>query len=178
MKSKLHHLPFALMGILMLTCQLQEAMSQSVVDRIALKPGPEDMVLDTLHGEPALLISCCERREEDKTFGEMIRLNLLTEEQLIMERLNEPAEILFRPHGIYLDGDLLYVISHEKEPNDHPVLIYRVEGSQLHFVDLIRTPLHYNYRLHATKTFLISAILLHRFANIHYKLSPKNDMGC
>lgn len=144
MKNKSYPLLFAFAGIFMLSCILQEAISQSVVDRIALRPGPEDMVLDTLHGEPALLISCCERREEDKSFGEIVQLNLMTEEQLNMERLNEPAEIQFRPHGIYLDGDLLYVISHEKEPDDHPVLIYRVDGSQLHFVDLIRTPVQHS----------------------------------
>jgi hypothetical protein len=56
-----------------------------------------------------------------------------------MERHNEPEEILFRPHGIYLDGDLLYVISHEKEPDYHPILVYRVNGSHLDFMELINT---------------------------------------
>ncbi|MEA3461599.1 MAG: hypothetical protein U9R49_06950, partial [Bacteroidota bacterium] len=47
--------------------------------------------------------------------------------------------ILFRPHGIYLDRNLLYVISHEKEPDYHPVLVYKVHGTQLEFMELIHT---------------------------------------
>jgi hypothetical protein len=112
---------------------------QYVADKIPLKPGPEDMVLDTLNGEPGLLISCCGRREADKPYGEIVRYNLLSGEQLVLERRNEPEEILFRPHGIYLDGDQLYVISHEKEPDYHPVLVYRVYGDYLEFMDLIHT---------------------------------------
>ena len=84
------------------------------------------MVLDTIHGDPGLIISCCGRREADKPYGEILHYNLKSGKQVVMERLNEPEEILFRPHGIYLDEDLLYVISHEKEPDYHPVLVYRV----------------------------------------------------
>ncbi|MCK4990265.1 MAG: hypothetical protein KAS29_07250, partial [Bacteroidales bacterium] len=104
-----------------------------------MKPGPEDMVLDTLHGDPGLIISCCGRREADKPYGEMLWYNLNSGQQVVMERHNEPEEILFRPHGIYLDRDLLYVISHEKEPDYHPVLVYRVNGSHLDFMELINT---------------------------------------
>ena len=69
----------------------------------------------------------------------MVLYNLQSGEQVVMERLNEPEEILFRPHGIYLERDLLYVISHEKEPDYHPVLVYRVVGDRLDFVELIQT---------------------------------------
>lgn len=139
MKNKLRRLLFMFPLALILCCLEQTGLAQTVVDRIELKPGPEDMVLDTLHGTPTLIISCCGRREADKPFGEIVRLNLLTGKQELMERLNEPEDILFRPHGIYLDGDLLYVISHEKEPDYHPVLVYRVDGKQLDFVDLVFT---------------------------------------
>jgi len=97
------------------------------------------MVLDTLNGDPCLIISCCGRREADKPYGEIVRYNLLSGQQELMKRLKEPEDILFRPHGIYLDGDLLYVISHEKEPDYHPVLIYKVNGLHLEFVELIQT---------------------------------------
>jgi hypothetical protein len=97
------------------------------------------MVLDTLHGDPALLISCCGRREADKPFGEIVRYSLNTGKQVILERRKEPGEILFQPHGIYLDGDRLYVISHEREPDYHPVLIYRVFENHLEFLELIHT---------------------------------------
>jgi len=139
MKNRLRLLLFILPLAIILICQEQAGISQTVVDRIPLKPGPEDMVLDTLHGDPSLIISCCGRREADKPFGEIVLLNLLSGKQTLMERLNEPEDILFRPHGIYLDGDLLYVISHEKEPDYHPVLIYRVNGNQLEFVERVST---------------------------------------
>jgi hypothetical protein len=130
---------FALYFSLLLCFLIQEVSGQTIVDRIPLKPGPEDMVLDTLHGDPALIISCCGRREADKPYGEMLHYNLTSGKQMVMKRLNEPAEILFRPHGIYMDGDLLYVISHEKEPDFHPVLVYRIDGNHLNFVELIQT---------------------------------------
>ena len=114
---------------------------QTVVERIQVQAGPEDMVLDSSLVNPRLIISCCGRREAHKPYGEMVSLDLVTGEQYVMKRLGEPEGILFRPHGIYLDGDLLYVISHEKEPDYHPVLLYRVDGEQLHFVELIHTKL-------------------------------------
>jgi len=139
MRNILRCIAFKLPLSIILCCLAPQSMAQTVVDRIPLKPGPEDMVLDTLHGDPSLIISCCGRREADKPFGEMVLYNLLSGKQEIMERHNEPEEILFRPHGIYLDGDLLYVISHEKEPDYHPVLVYRLIDSQLEFVELIHT---------------------------------------
>jgi len=139
MKNKLRNIVFTLPLTIMLCCLAQQGMAQTVVERIPLKPGPEDMVLDTLHGDPGLIISCCERREADKPYGEMVLYNLLSGKQVVMERLNEPEDILFRPHGIYLERDLLYVISHEKEPDYHPVLVYRVDGTHLDFVELIHT---------------------------------------
>jgi hypothetical protein len=118
--------------------------AQAMVERIQVAPGPEDMVLDTSGASPRLLISCSARREVHKPFGGIISLDLLSGKQLPMERLNEPEGIRFHPHGIYLDGDLLYVISHEKEPGSHPVLVYRVEGNQLNFVDLVNTRLQHS----------------------------------
>jgi len=114
-------------------------LAQTGLERIQVQPGPEDMVLDSFQVSPRLIISCSGRREAHKPYGEMVSMDLRTGKQLTMKRLNEPGGILFRPHGIYLDGNLLYVISHEKEPDYHPVLVYRVDGDQLHFVELIHT---------------------------------------
>ena len=139
MKNSFIHIAFFLPLTMLFFCLAQQAIGQSIVERIPLKPGPEDMVLDTLHGDPGLIISCCGRRETDKPYGELIHYNLLSGKQQVMERLNEPADILFRPHGIYLDGNLLYVISHEKEPDIHPVLVYRIDGTLLEFVERIQT---------------------------------------
>lgn len=139
MKNSLLRIVFTLPLFLLLICIVSQAGGQSVVDRIPLKPGPEDMVLDSLHGEPALLISCCERRDPDNPYGEILHYDLRSGEQLVLERRNEPEEILFRPHGIFLDENLLYVISHEKEPDYHPVLVYRVYDNYLEFIELIQT---------------------------------------
>ena len=108
--------------------------------RIEVKPGPEDMVIDTLQEEPRLLISCSARREAQKPYGEIISHKLHSGIQQEMLRYNEPGNLLFQPHGIYLDRDLLYVISHEREPDYHPILIYRVHGDSLEFKELIDSP--------------------------------------
>lgn len=139
MKNSLQAFVFTPLLSLLLLCVVPQTMGQYIVDKIPLKPGPEDMVLDTLSGEPGLLISCCGRREADKPYGEIVRYNLNSGEQMVLERHNEPEGILFRPHGIYLDGNRLYVISHEKEPDYHPVLVYRVYGDSLEFMELIHT---------------------------------------
>jgi len=139
MKNKIPGQLIFLPLLFVFCCLAQLVSAQTVVERIPLKPGPEDMVLDTLHGDPVLLISCCGRREADKPYGEVLRYNLKSGAQELMERLNEPENILFQPHGIYLDGNLLYVISHEKEPDYHPVLVYRVNANKLEFVELIQT---------------------------------------
>lgn len=139
MKPRLLSILFTLLLGIISCCIPQPVVAQTVLERIQVQPGPEDMVLDTSRMGPRLIISCCGRREIHKPFGGMVSLDLRTGEQYVMKRMNEPEGILFRPHGIYLDGDLLYVISHEKEPDYHPVLLYRVDGKQLHFVEEIFT---------------------------------------
>jgi len=96
-------------------------------------PGPEDMVLDTVTGRPRLLISCTGRREEYKPYGEIEAFDLTSEKRTVLSRTGEPDALVFRPHGIYLDGNTLYVISHEHEPDDHPILIYTVLPDRLEF---------------------------------------------
>ncbi len=144
MKHRFVPLLFWLLPVMLSCCISQPVRAQTMVERIQVAPGPEDMVLDTSGANPRLLISCSARREAHKPFGDIISLDLHSGKQLPMERLNEPEGIAFHPHGIYLDRDLLYVISHEKEPDDHPVLVYRVEGNQLYFVDLIDTGLQHS----------------------------------
>lgn len=104
--------------------------------KIEVGPGPEDMVLDTME-TPRLLISCSARRDEYKPYGEIEALDLLSMERAILTRYKEPDTLLFHPHGIYLDGNMLYVISHEREPDFHPILIYRVHGDSLEFLELV-----------------------------------------
>ncbi len=109
-------------------------------ERIEVGPGPEDMVLDTLNGK-RLIISCSARRDEYRPYGEIEALDLLTMERKILIRHGEPDSLLFHPHGIYLAGDILYVISHEREPDVHPILIYRISSDSLEFIEGIFNPL-------------------------------------
>jgi hypothetical protein len=98
------------------------------------------MVLDARKGGARLLVSCTGRREAHQPYGEIEAIDLGTLKRSILARTGEPEDLLFRPHGIYLDGDMLYVISHEKEPGYHPILVYRVRGDTLVFTELIHTP--------------------------------------
>ena len=110
-------------------------------ERITVGPGPEDMVLDSLHGSPRLLVSCTGRREVHAPYGEIESLELSSGKRAILPRTGEPPELKFRPHGIYLDGQVLYVISHEREPDLHPVLVYRVREDRLEFMEKVTSPL-------------------------------------
>jgi len=115
--------------------------SYNTAQQIIVGDGPEDMVLDTQEGENRLLISCSNRRDDRPGFGEIVCLNLKTLRPDTLQRINEPGGIKFRPHGIYREGTNLFVISHENEPDDHIVIIYRINGIQLEFQDIVRSPL-------------------------------------
>ena len=129
------------MMILFQQCGKVPVSSELKSEKIEVGPGPEDMVLDTLHGEPRILISCTSRRDFQDPYGEIIAYYTGTGEQRKMVRTGEPPDLLFRPHGIYQEKDRLYVISHEQEPDDHPVLIYRILHDTLVLEEVIRTPM-------------------------------------
>ena len=110
------------------SCNMIPGIDPAVSKRTEVGPGPEDMVLDTIH-DPRLLISCTARRDSLMPYGEIEALELGTGSRISLVRHGEPSGLRFRPHGIYLDGTLLYVISHETEPDYHPILIYRVNDT-------------------------------------------------
>lgn len=117
---------------------------------IRVGPGPEDMVLDSLQGDPRLIISCAARREVHEPYGEIMAYDLESGRTTLLVRYHEPPGLRFRPHGIFLDRDMLYVISHEREPDYHPVLAYRLHGDSLEFRELIHTPLQHSPNALAT----------------------------
>ena len=78
MKSKPVSFLFTMTVTIMSCCILQSVQSQTVVERIQVPPGPEDMVLDTLPASPRLIISCSGRREAHKPFGEIVSMDLRT----------------------------------------------------------------------------------------------------
>ena len=130
-------------------CNQSPVQTEPAGERIVVGPGPEDMVLDTL-SNPRLLISCSARRDSQEPYGEIEALELPSMERKVLTRFNEPDSLVFRPHGIFLDRDVLYVISHEREPDYHPVFLYRVHGDSLEFLDLVHTPLQHSPNALAT----------------------------
>lgn len=120
-------------------CYKVPPLSNIQSEKIKVGPGPEDMVLDTLNGNIRLILSCCSRRESHPPYGEIIAYHPETDHQVELVRYNEPGTLLFKPHGIYLDRDMLYVISHEREPDYHPILVYQLHGDSLEFKELIHT---------------------------------------
>jgi len=140
MKATFNPLLLIVLLIFALSCTHEPLFFGESPERIQVGPGPEDMVIDSLFGPARLLVSCMGRREEHKPYGEIISYEFHSGIQKTMIRFNEPDDLKFKPHGIYLERDLLYVISHEKEPDYHPILIYRVHGDSLEFLELIHTP--------------------------------------
>jgi len=110
-------------------------------EKIIVGSGPEDMVPDTLNDTKRLLISCASRRDAQADFGEIVSYDLVSGKIDTLVRTNEPDTLLFRPHGICLEKDILYIISHEREPDCHIVLLYKVDGDKLIFQELIRSTL-------------------------------------
>jgi hypothetical protein len=139
MKSCRGSLFLLLITLVMQGCYKTPILSEAHWERISVGPGPEDMILDSLHGDPRLIISCSSRREGEESYGEIVSLDLTTGKLVELTRHNETGEVLFRPHGIYLDGEILHVISHESEPDDHPIMRYRVHADHLEFLESIRT---------------------------------------
>ncbi|MFZ5942249.1 MAG: hypothetical protein ACOYXB_16910 [Bacteroidota bacterium] len=131
--------------ILILACSRPEP-TTAQAELILTAYGPEDMVTDLGTGKPTLLISCSARRDSYPEYGEILRYFPDEGRQQVMVRSGEPANIRFRPHGIYLDTltvpERLLVISHENEESGfHPVLIYTVTADTLFFSEMIDSPL-------------------------------------
>lgn len=107
--------------------------------------GPEDLVLDSLHNPPRILVSCSSRRPEYPKYGEIEAFIPETGARTILTRTGEPKGLVFRPHGISLvqAGEIqyLYVISHDDQKGRHPVIQYGLENDQLIFIRMISSPL-------------------------------------
>lgn len=109
--------------------------------RIPVGYGPEDMVLDKTHGPQRFLVSCAGRREDVLSYNNIYSYTIGDMEGEIIPRFNEPDTLAFRPHGIYLQGDSLYVISHDETKNLHYIYTYLVENSKLTYFGAIYSPL-------------------------------------
>jgi hypothetical protein len=107
--------------------------------------GPEDIVVDSLHNPPRLLVSCASRRPEYPKYGEIEAIDPAKGIRMVMTRVDEPASLVFRPHGISLveAGEIqyLYVISHDDLKGIHPIIRYQVDEDTLVFVEALNTKL-------------------------------------
>ncbi len=119
---------------------------------IAVGPGPEDMVLDTITEQPRILLSTNSRRKNEKDYGEIEAYYPETNTHKILKRVNEPDSLFFNPHGIDLvllsakwpsaSKDLvLLVVNHEHTKHINSILRYHVLKDELVFINKIVDPL-------------------------------------
>ncbi len=112
-------------------------------DKISTAAGPEDIILDTLTtATPRLLVSCDDRRTQDKNIlGDIYYINLNEKKQVsrLLPRINEPDSIRLHPHGFDLIRQngipYLYVVSHDDIREKHTVIKYKVNPSSLEYIN-------------------------------------------
>ena len=108
--------------------------------KIFCPPGPEDMLLDSLSSAvPRLILSCDERRKKEAYSAEICFININQSDSLFLfERIGEPDDLNFHPHGIDLiqigAKVFLYVISHDDASDMHYILKYEVVEDKLKFI--------------------------------------------
>jgi hypothetical protein len=107
--------------------------------------GPEDIVIDSITNPPRLLVSCSSRRPNYPSYGEIESINPSLGTRTVMKRTGEPDGLNFKPHGISIiaAGEIqyLYVISHDDNIGEHPIIRYQIEGDHLIFVELLNSKL-------------------------------------
>lgn len=140
--------PIALALLFITSCATLPKSYQTADEIIAVGPGPEDMVLDTITEQPRLLISCNQRRNNLPDYGEVYVYYPESGKNKILKRTGEPAGLIFNPHGIDLvkvKSDLiLLVVNHEHTKHINSILRYKVLKDELVFVEKITDPLIYS----------------------------------
>lgn len=119
--------------------------------QIEVGPGVEDIFFFPPGGDSLIWASCDARRENQEPQAEIWTIdahqNALAAgvKTQIWTRKGEPADLVFHPHGIWMeemDGQkMLWVISHDDEKHVHSVLQYRLEPSHLQYVRTYSSPL-------------------------------------
>lgn len=133
---------FTFLIILGASCASIPKNTHNTSERIAVGPGPEDLLLDTISCKHArLLVSCTDRRSEDAAPKGNIYAIDLDKDSLIsypLTRTNEPDTLVFHPHGFDLvrqGGKVyLFVVSHDNKRDKHYVYKYEVRENSLQFV--------------------------------------------
>lgn len=137
----------AILGLFLYSCAPIPKTQHYESKKIAVGPGPEDIVLDTFSSSnPRLLASCSQRRKAQPEYQEICEINLKDDSYKIIKRTNEPQGMVFRPHGIDLvknkSGEvLLYCVSHNEEKKEHSIIVYKVYTNYLEFKEKMDSPL-------------------------------------
>lgn len=109
--------------------------SEEQYEKVAVPGGPEDIVFGRIGEKSCLFISCANRIIDPLQSNEIAILSDTDSVVKIMNRLNEPDSLFFKPHGIdfrIVNGTpFLYVISHDDNRGFHPVVRYIVNGEAL-----------------------------------------------
>jgi hypothetical protein len=137
----------AILGLFLYSCTPIPKTKNFESKKIAVGPGPEDIVIDTLSNSvPRLLASCKQRRANLPDYSEICEINLSDDSYKIIKRVNEPQGMVFHPHGIDLvknkSGEvLLYCVSHNDEQNEHSIIVYKIYKDYLEFKEKMDSPL-------------------------------------
>ena len=109
----------------------------TTTQKIKVGSGPEDMAIDYSMGQPRIIVSCDERRQNmDNTSG-FYSIDLATNQSQEMTILPTGLEVY--PHGIdivTIDSiTYLYAISHHQDGDSwrHPVYRFAIQGDTLIF---------------------------------------------
>lgn len=130
---------------LLSSCATLPKQLQTKDEVIAVGPGPEDAVVDTISEQPRILISCNARRKDEAHYGEIMVYYPNGGKTHLLSRANEPKDFLFTPHGIDLvqvkDSLILLVVNHEHEKHINSIVRYLVSKDKLTFLNKIADPL-------------------------------------
>lgn len=106
------------------------------VSQIIVGSGPEDILFDKNNNR--ILVSCNERIDGKPELGEIMQINIGTDESSILSRINFPV-IPFNPHGFDLQTingiPYLFVINHYRDAaSTNSVIQFKINSSNLEFI--------------------------------------------
>ncbi|MCD6178997.1 MAG: hypothetical protein J7K39_03750 [Bacteroidales bacterium] len=136
-----------LISVLLFSCNSIPKTGPFETEKIIVGFGPEDIVLDSISSfkNNRLLVSCNTRRNSDSITTGIYWIDLKTDSVFEFERLYEPPNLVFHPHGfdlVMIDSvPRLFIISHDDENNVHPIIRYKVLDKSLIFEAAYQNPL-------------------------------------
>ncbi len=136
-----------ILTFILISCTKLPVQSSFRYEKIVVGYGPEDIVIDSISTlEPRLLVSCGNRREiyNDSADG-FYAIDLSSEKVTRLTRKNEPAGLVFHPHGFdaeVVDGvPYLYVINHDDANSKQSVLRYFITQNEAILDSVFNHPL-------------------------------------